>query len=67
MHFAKDIELIIQKTLHTTLVDCALLSKVCINLIDQKEPTLDFQNQELENKTNKIEKILLQKNYNTIK
>ena len=45
-----------KRTLHTALVDCTLLSKVYINLIDQKEPTLDFQNQELENKTNKIEK-----------
>ena len=27
---------------HTALVDCELLSKVYINLIDQKEPTLDF-------------------------
>ena len=30
---------------HTALVDCDLLAKVYINLIDQKEPTLDFQNQ----------------------
>ncbi len=29
---------------HTALVDCDLLSKVYINLIDQKEPTLNFQN-----------------------
>ncbi len=28
---------------HTALVDCDLLAKVYINLIDQKEPTLDFQ------------------------
>ena len=28
---------------HTALVDCELLSKVYINLIDQKEPTLDFK------------------------
>ena len=28
---------------HTALIDCDLLSKVYINLIDQKEPTLDFQ------------------------
>ena len=28
---------------HTALIDCELLSKVYINLIDQKEPTLDFQ------------------------
>ena len=27
---------------HTALIDCDLLSKVYINLIDQKEPTLDF-------------------------
>ena len=30
---------------HTALIDCDLLSKVYINLIDQREPTLDFQNQ----------------------
>ena len=30
---------------HTALIDCDLLAKVYINLIDQKEPTLDFQNQ----------------------
>ena len=28
---------------HTALIDCDLLSKVYINLIDQKEPTLDFK------------------------
>tara|TARA_B100000003_G_scaffold19904_1_gene16000 strand:+ start:657 stop:1316 length:660 start_codon:yes stop_codon:yes gene_type:complete len=27
---------------HTALIDCDLLSKVYINLIDQKEPTLNF-------------------------
>ena len=32
------------RTRHTALVDCDLLSKVYINLIDQKEPTLNFQN-----------------------
>ena len=31
---------------HTALIDCALLAKVYINLIDQKEPTLDFKNHE---------------------
>ena len=31
---------------HTALIDCDLLSKVYINLIDQKEPTLDFQKQD---------------------
>tara|TARA_B100000035_G_C20919328_1_gene517743 strand:+ start:296 stop:961 length:666 start_codon:yes stop_codon:yes gene_type:complete len=31
---------------HTALIDCDLLAKVYINLIDQKEPTLNFKNQE---------------------
>ena len=35
---------------HTALIDCDLLSKVYINLIDQKEPTLDFTNQDYEKK-----------------
>ena len=30
---------------HTALIDCDLLAKVYINLLDQKEPTLDFQNE----------------------
>jgi DNA polymerase-3 subunit epsilon len=33
---------------HTALVDCDLLSKVYINLLNQKEPTLNFQNQDNE-------------------
>ena len=49
---------------HTALVDCDLLVKVYINLIDQKEPTLNFQNQEdrlkwAENKnTNYFKKVI---------
>ena len=35
---------------HTALVDCDLLAKVYINLIDQKEPKLNFQNINSENK-----------------
>ena len=35
-----------KRTQHTALIDCDLLSKVYINLIDQKEPTLNFQDQE---------------------
>jgi DNA polymerase III subunit epsilon len=31
---------------HTAIIDCDLLAKVYINLIDQKEPTLDFKKQE---------------------
>ena len=35
---------------HTDLIDCELLSKVYINLIDQKEPMLDFKNEEKDEK-----------------
>ena len=35
-----------KRTQHTALIDCNLLSKVYINLLDQREPTLNFQNQE---------------------
>ncbi len=31
-----------KRTQHTAIIDCELLAKVYINLIDQKEPTLDF-------------------------
>ena len=34
-----------RRTKHTALVDCDLLAKVYINLLDQKEPTLNFGNQ----------------------
>ncbi len=34
-----------KRTQHTALIDCDLLSKVYINLIDQKEPTLNFNNE----------------------
>ncbi len=37
-----------KRTKHTALIDCDLLSKVYINLLDQKEPTLNFQNHENE-------------------
>ena len=37
-----------KRSKHTALIDCDLLSKVYINLIDQKEPKLNFQNAELE-------------------
>ena len=36
-----------RRTQHTALVDCDLLAKVYINLIDQKEPTLNFQSEEV--------------------
>ena len=34
-----------KRTQHNALIDCELLAKVYINLIDQKEPTLNFENQ----------------------
>ena len=37
-----------KRTQHTALIDCDLLAKVYINLLDQKEPTLNFQNQDQE-------------------
>ena len=39
-------------------MDCDLLSKVYINLIDQKEPTLDFVNQETHEHSYNDKKIL---------
>ena len=49
---------------HTALIDCDLLSKVYINLLDQKEPTLDFStqekinNQDINKKINYFKKII---------
>ena len=39
-----------KRTQHTALIDCDLLAKVYINLLDQKEPTLNFKNGENEKK-----------------
>ena len=50
-----------KRTQHTALIDCDLLSKVYINLIDQKEPTLNFQNQDLQKYDKNIEKVLYYK------
>ena len=33
-----------KRTQHTALIDCDLLAKVYVNLIDQKEPKLNFHN-----------------------
>ena len=43
-----------RRTQHTALIDCNLLARVYINLIDQKEPTLNFQSndQEINEKNN---------------
>ena len=46
---------------HTALIDCELLSKVYINLLDQKEPIFQFEkNKELE-KTKKIDNFIYSK------
>ena len=42
---------------HTALVDCELLSKVYVNLIDQKEPTLDFLSQDSDDNRFSYEKV----------
>ena len=67
-----------KRTQHTALIDCELLSKVYINLTDQKEPSLNFQNDDsyklnvdLNNSNNyckniikpKLEELKLHKNY----
>ena len=39
-----------KRTQHTALIDCDLLAKVYINLIDQKEPTLNFESQDQDEK-----------------
>ena len=45
------------RTQHTALIDCDLLSKVYINLIDQKEPTLNFQNLDTETDNSNSSKV----------
>ena len=42
---------------HTALIDCELLSKVYINLIDQKEPTLNFKKEEIDRNVDNFENI----------
>jgi len=45
-----------KRTQHTALIDCDLLAKVYINLIDQKEPTLNFHDDEKKINKNKIKR-----------
>ena len=42
---------------HTALLDCELLTKVYINLIDQKEPTLNFETQSNDKFKNSVSEI----------
>jgi DNA polymerase-3 subunit epsilon len=50
-----------KRTQHTALIDCDLLAKVYINLIDQKEPTLDFNSSSKEKLDKEISKVLYYK------
>ena len=43
---------------HTALLDCDLLAKIYINLLDQKEPTLQFQDNDKENPKDLKKKVL---------
>ena len=43
---------------HTALMDCELLTKVYINLIDQKEPSLDFLSKNENTNNLKINKVI---------
>ena len=47
-----------KRKVHTALIDCDLLSKVYINLIDQKEPKLNFQDADILNTENVSDNIL---------
>jgi len=50
-----------KRTQHTALIDCDLLARVYINLIDQKEPKLNFSNQNFEDKEDLNKNILYYK------
>ena len=58
---------------HTALIDCELLSKIYINLLDQKEPKLNFNNsneikkKENNNLTNSYSKKIIIPTINEIK
>jgi DNA polymerase-3 subunit epsilon len=47
-----------KRTKHTAIIDCELLTKVYINLIDQKEPTLDFNDNQKKNFSLSDKKVL---------
>ena len=47
-----------KRSKHTAIIDCELLNKVYINLIDQKEPSLDFQRNEISEMNNKKNNII---------
>ena len=46
-----------KRSLHSALVDCELLAKVYVNLIDQREPTLNFQSQDYQKKNENLKNV----------
>ena len=46
---------------HTALIDCELLAKVYINLIDQKEPIFQFQKEIIKKENKNKEEIVYSK------
>ena len=46
---------------HTALIDCELLSKVYVNLIDQKEPIFQFQKEIIKKENENNEEIVYSK------
>ena len=50
-----------KRTQHTALSDCDLLAKVYINLIDQKEPTLNFNSKDIKKEISKFDNNLYYK------
>ena len=50
-----------KRTQHTALIDCDLLAKVYINLIDQKEPTLNFNSKDIKKEISKFDNNLYYK------
>ena len=55
-----------KRTLHTALIDCDLLAKVYINLIDQKEPMFDLNSDNIKKETDKFEKIMYYKDRKSV-
>ncbi len=46
-----------KRSLHSALVDCELLAKVYVNLLDQREPTLNFQSQDYQKKNEHLKNV----------
>jgi len=51
---------------HTALIDCELLKEVYVNLVDQKEPKLDLNNNEVLEEKTSTDQFILKKNLRKI-